>query len=188
MATDAPGSLHSASTCAFFVSLYRRRVFLSLVMRPPKLRGQHPCRKRQPVQDDFAGRLPSSRRRRDHSPELKRELVRQCLLPGASVSSIAMAHGINANLVFKWRREHRAAVAASLEPAPASAPALLPITLAPATSDGMTQASHSVPSSCAARANAGSIELDFAGARLRLRGTVDQESLVAVLAALRCVA
>ena len=45
---------------------------------------------------------PSSRRRRDHSPELKRELVRQCLLPGASVSSIALAHGINANLVFKW--------------------------------------------------------------------------------------
>lgn len=129
---------------------------------------------------------PSSRRRRDHSPELKRELVRQCLLPGASVSSIAMAHGINANLVFKWRREHRTAVAASLEPAPASA--LLPITLAPATSDGMTQASHSVPTSCAARANASSIELAFAGARLRLRGTVDQESLVAVLAALRCVA
>lgn len=131
---------------------------------------------------------PSRRRRRDHSPELKHELVRQCLLPGASVSSIAMAHGINANLVFKWRREHRAAMAASLEPAQPLGPALLPITLAPATLDGTTQASHSVPTPCAARANTGSIELDFAGARLRLHGAVDQDSLVALLTALRRLA
>lgn len=32
VATDAPGSQHSASTCAFFVALYRRRVFFSLVI------------------------------------------------------------------------------------------------------------------------------------------------------------
>lgn len=130
---------------------------------------------------------PSRRRRRDHSPELKRELVRQCLQPGASVSSIAMAHGINANLVFKWRREHRAALAASPGPAQASGPALLPITLASSTPDGTTQTPPPVPTPCA-RANAGSIELDFAGARLRLRGTVDQESLVALLTALRSLA
>jgi len=115
-------------------------------------------------------------------------LVRQCLLPGASVSSIAMAHGINANLVFKWRREHRAALTGCAGPAQASAPALLPITLASATPDGTTQAPPPVPAPCAARANTGSIELDFAGARLRLRGTVDQESLVALLTALRSLA
>lgn len=131
---------------------------------------------------------PSRRRRRDHSPELKRELVRQCLLPGASVSSIAMAHGINANLVFKWRREHRAALAASPGPAQAAGPALLPITLASATPVDTTEASGAAPTPCAARASAGSIELDFAGARLRLRGAVDQESLVALLAALRRLA
>lgn len=68
---------------------------------------------------------PSRRRKRDHSPELKRELVRQCLLPGASVSSIAMVHGINANLVFKWRREHHAVEASGAEPAQASAPSEL---------------------------------------------------------------
>jgi len=131
---------------------------------------------------------PSGRRRRDHSPELKRELVRQCLQPGASVSSIAMAHGINANLVFKWRREHRAALVAHPKPPQTPAPALLPITLAsPATSDA-TEAPHPVRTPCTARANAGSIELDFAGARLRLRGTIDQESLVTLLTALRSVA
>lgn len=131
---------------------------------------------------------PSRRRRRDHSPELKRELVRQCVQPGASVSSIAMAHGINANLVFKWRREHRAALAASAGPAQVSAPALLPITLATPTPSDATEAPHPVHTPCTARTNTGSIELDFAGARLRLRGTVDQESLVALLTALRSLA
>jgi len=130
---------------------------------------------------------PSKRRRRDHSPELKRELVRQCLLPGASVSSIAMAHGINANLVFKWRREHRAAEAAGAGSAQASAPLLLPITLASATPSDPVSAPP-VPTSCATRTTAGSIELDFAGARLRLRGAVDQESLLGVLTALRSLA
>lgn len=130
---------------------------------------------------------PSKRRRRDHSPELKRELVRQCLLPGASVSSIAMAHGINANLVFKWRREYRAAEAAGAGPAQASAPLLLPITLASATPSDAAVSSPPVPTPCAIP-TAGSIELDFAGARLRLRGAVDQKSLVAVLTALRSLA
>jgi transposase len=131
---------------------------------------------------------PSKRRRRDHSSELKRELVRQCLLPGASVSSIAMAHGINANLVFKWRREHCAAEAADAGPAQASAPVLLPITLASATSSDTSMSPLPVSTSSTTRTNTGSIELDFAGARLRLRGTVDQESLLGVLTALRSLA
>jgi transposase len=131
---------------------------------------------------------PSSRRRRDHSPELKRELVRQCLQPGASVSSIAMAHGINANLVFKWRREHLAALAASAGSSEASTPALLPITLASPTPSDAAEPPDPVRTPSAARANTGSIELDFAGARLRLRGAVDQDSLVALLTALRSLA
>ncbi|WP_457393315.1 IS66-like element accessory protein TnpA [Roseateles sp. P5_E1] len=131
---------------------------------------------------------PSRRRRRDRSPELKRELVRRCLLPGASVSSIAMAQGINANLVFKWRREHCAAEAADAGPAQASAPLLLPITLASATSSDTSMSPPPVSTSSTTRTSTGSIELDFAGARLRLRGAVDQESLVALLTALRSLA
>ena len=48
----------------------------------------------------------SRRRRRDHSPELKRELVARSLVPGASVAAIALEAGINANLLFTWRRAH----------------------------------------------------------------------------------
>ena len=48
----------------------------------------------------------AKRRRREHSPALKRELIERSLQPGASVSGIALDSGINANLLFKWRREH----------------------------------------------------------------------------------
>ncbi|MEK8034799.1 TSUP family transporter [Ideonella sp. DXS29W] len=34
-------------------------------------------------------------------------LTDECSSPGASVASIALAHGLNANLVHKWRREAR---------------------------------------------------------------------------------
>ena len=99
-----------------------------------------------------------------------------------------MAHGINANLVFKWRREHREAEAAGAGTAQASAPVLLPIKLASTTPSDAAVSPPAVPTSCAPRTSAGSIELDFAGARLRLRGAVDQESLVALLSALRNLA
>lgn len=42
--------------------------------------------------------------RRRHSAELKAQVLSECAQPGASVASIAMSHGINANVVHKWRR------------------------------------------------------------------------------------
>ena len=41
--------------------------------------------------------------RRRHSPELKRKVLAACDEPGASISGVALAHGLNANLVRKWR-------------------------------------------------------------------------------------
>ena len=42
--------------------------------------------------------------RRRHSRELKTEVLAACAEPGASVAAVALAHGLNANLVHKWRR------------------------------------------------------------------------------------
>jgi transposase len=42
--------------------------------------------------------------RRRHSVELKALVVAECARPGASVASVALSHGINANIVHKWRR------------------------------------------------------------------------------------
>lgn len=43
-------------------------------------------------------------KRRRHSPELKAEILKACQEPGTSVASVALQHGINANLIHKWRR------------------------------------------------------------------------------------
>ncbi|AKJ27050.1 IS66-like element accessory protein TnpA [Caldimonas brevitalea] len=45
------------------------------------------------------------KRRRRHDRELKQRVLVACSEPGASVASIALAHGLNANLVHKWRRQ-----------------------------------------------------------------------------------
>jgi len=42
--------------------------------------------------------------RRRHSAQVKAQVLGECAQPGASVASVAMAHGINANIVHKWRR------------------------------------------------------------------------------------
>lgn len=44
---------------------------------------------------------PNSRRR-VHSAELKAQVIAACREPGASVAAVALAHGLNANLVRKW--------------------------------------------------------------------------------------
>lgn len=120
--------------------------------------------------------------RRHHDRAFKQELVRQSLEPGASVSAIALRSGINANMLFKWRREH---VRAAGDALPA---VLLPIEVAPATEVmSIPTSAASAPSSSSSRPTprTGVIELEFAGAQLRLRGTVDEDSLCSVLRALR---
>lgn len=42
------------------------------------------------------------RRKRVHREEFKEELVRACGEPGVSVAGIALANGVNANLLRKW--------------------------------------------------------------------------------------
>lgn len=45
-------------------------------------------------------------KRRFYSPELKVQVVQTCAQPGASIAAVALQHGINANIVHRWIREH----------------------------------------------------------------------------------
>ena len=45
------------------------------------------------------------RARRRYGAELKQQILAECALPEASVASVALSHGINANVVHKWRRQ-----------------------------------------------------------------------------------
>jgi transposase len=44
---------------------------------------------------------PSSQRR-VHRAEFKAQVLAECQRPGASVAAVALAHGLNVNLVRKW--------------------------------------------------------------------------------------
>ena len=43
-------------------------------------------------------------RRRRYSEPIKAQVLAECAAPGASVAKVAMAHGINANVVHRWRQ------------------------------------------------------------------------------------
>jgi len=119
--------------------------------------------------------------RRKHSETLKRDLVERSLRPGASVSALAQEHGINANLLFNWRRLHLRA----LSPAGAAitSPTLLPVTVQPDTL-ARTAVPLGRPPVAPTRAAMGTIEIEIGTARVRLRGTVDDSSVRSVLRAL----
>ena len=48
--------------------------------------------------------FPVINTRRRHSATFKSKILELVEQPGASVAAVAIKHGVNANLVFKWRR------------------------------------------------------------------------------------
>jgi len=67
--------------------------------------------------------------RRRYSAEVKAQVMAECDAPGASVARVAMAHGINANVVHRWRQLARE----SGSVVPAYTSEFVPVSLAPAT-------------------------------------------------------
>jgi transposase len=120
--------------------------------------------------------------RRHYAATFKRELVERSLQPGASVSGIALENGINANVLFRWRREHLRATP-SVQHESAEQAVLLPVKLAATgTPTGQEAATPRSPMP------AGVIEIDIGAARVRLRGAVDEANVRCVLQALRTIA
>lgn len=54
--------------------------------------------------------------RRQYSAQFKAEVVRECRRRGASVAGVALSHGINANIVHRWLREHAESALVVQEP------------------------------------------------------------------------
>src|ERR1700687_6038151 len=73
---------------------------------------------------DTKGKPISVGRRREWSEALKRQIVAETQEPGSSVSIVARRHDVNANQLFKWRRELMPERSALSHNAP---PTLLPI-------------------------------------------------------------
>jgi len=111
-------------------------------------------------------------KRRFRPLEEKRRIVEETLAEGASVARIAGAHGVNANLVFNWRRLYEAGRLSG------NRAKLLPVKVTPerllTTSSGA-----SLPSS------PGTIQIQLRHAQVSIEGSADPVLLRVVLECLR---
>ncbi len=73
--------------------------------------------------------MAAGRRRRKHSDEFKAQTVRACEQPGVSMAAIALANGVNANLLRRWVLRHRAVGSAALATTSRTAPAFVALAL-----------------------------------------------------------
>jgi len=135
---------------------------------------------------------PSSQRR-VHGAEFKAQVLAECQRPGASVAAVALAHGLNVNLVRKWligRGLKRAGLAAPrtvLHSQPA-APAVQAVSAAPLPFVPVTLQAQSLGPDAAARpderalaaAAAIHIELRRGSAQLTVRWPASQAQSCAV--------
>ena len=113
-------------------------------------------------------------RRRRFSKDFKRQVVEQTLVRGASVAAIAMSHRLNANQVFTWRRKYlRESAGLAIEPVK-----MLPVTIeAPSVPLSVRRPSQGSTRRSTSSLARGSIEIEYAGASIRVRGMVDTEAL-----------
>lgn len=121
---------------------------------------------------------PAINTKRRHSAAFKRKLLELIEQPGASVAAVALEHGVNANLVFKWRR---AKLDRKRSPRVTHQPVLLPVSV---DSQGMFLTVPSPEPDRVVR-DEGVIEVEIGGARVLLRGSVDPANVRSVLQALR---
>jgi len=118
--------------------------------------------------------------RRRYTAAFKSELVDRCLQPGASVSAIALENGINANVLFRWRRLQLRAASGTQRPGTTQA-MLLPVKVTAASPEQHALSSRPlVPE--------GIIEIDTGAARVRLHGCVDEANLRCVMRTLKALA
>ena len=68
-------------------------------------------------------------RRRQHDRAFEADLVEQCLAPVESVAEVALAGGVNAKLLFKWRRDYLRSKELN-RPATSSSTVLVPVQIA----------------------------------------------------------
>lgn len=137
----------------------------------------------------------ASRPARRWSDDEKLAIVRECDLPGSSISMISRRHDINSNLIFNWRSQVRRGVL-GIGKALRPLPALVPVTIAddsprqlalPPPPRSPVKAATPALSSPLPRSTpeAGRIEIEMpSGVRVRFDATVCTAALRNVLASL----
>ena len=112
--------------------------------------------------------------KRTHSGEFKARVIAACEARGASVAGIALAHGVNANLVRKWIIKKRRALV------PTGTLGLLPVRIMTGTASKVTTSKRGD-----GLRQSEAIEIDLAGALIRVRAGFDTDALRDVVRVLR---
>lgn len=91
------------------------------------------------LKDPQTPRYAQRRTHRTYTPQFKAELVAMCQKPGVSIAAVALQHGMNANLLHRWRKEwaqglHRLEGGITTAVATRQTPAFVPIELSTAAS------------------------------------------------------
>jgi transposase len=117
---------------------------------------------------------PAKRTKRRHSAEFKARVVEACEASGASIAGVALANGVNANLVRKWINKKQCNAASR------PTPGLLPVQVVA----GIPQkAVRLVRPSVGVHSHA--IEVELGGAVIRVRADFDTAAFRDVVRVLR---
>ncbi|WP_439115668.1 transposase [Hydrogenophaga sp.] len=68
------------------------------------------------LKDPQTPRYAQRRTHRTYTPQFKAALVAMCHKPGVSIAAVAQQHGMNANLLHRWRKEWAQGVGAGTAP------------------------------------------------------------------------
>ena len=127
----------------------------------------------------------STRTRKYRSPEERCRIVEETFASGVSVATVAREYGLNANLLFHWRKLYQAGALRRTDDV-ADVQRMLPVTVSeeePCEAPGTVTASVQEVAGCkrSETVSLGSIELTVAKAKVRIAGTVDAVALRVVL-------
>jgi transposase len=122
---------------------------------------------------------PGSRKARpNYKPEFRRRLAAAACEPGVSVAKLARENGINANMLFTWRRRYRA-------PLQAETTCLIPVAVVHETLSQRVARSPDVRQVGNTAAQTGTIEIRLGAVGVKLDGGVDADTLRLVLESMR---
>lgn len=115
--------------------------------------------------------------RPNYSMDFKRRLAVAACAPNVSVSKLALEHEVNANMVFKWRRQYRAGLLGA-----EAGTTFLPVAvkMAPGGEPAPIAVESSKP-----EVSGGIIEIAISDAVVRVQGKVDARLLRTVVQSLR---
>ena len=122
--------------------------------------------------------LPFRKRPRHHyTLEFKRKAIEQTLQPNASAAAVALALGMNANLLLRWRRDYLSGKLGKI-----TQTSFVPVKISHAADPTVIERE---PPASTPEDHAGAIEILFDQIKLRIHGRPDAHTLRTVIESLR---